>query len=164
MHSHEGKVISYIWIHCCHPPLPGSQIQEDRTQLSLKIEILAHRRHWANIYWINEWMSGWVDTVGKGLGQGLPGLCGHWILGKEKKQKIALKKSCVIWTWAMDGMLEWLGFYNRLTSLYLWFFSVVHYLLMTLYITPPNCISRVFSLAVLVWFHQSYSSTGSSQT
>lgn len=37
----------------------------------------------------------------------------------------------------MDGMLEWLGFYNRLTSLYLWFFSVVHYLLMTLYITPP---------------------------
>lgn len=37
----------------------------------------------------------------------------------------------------MDGMLEWLGFYNRLTSLYLWFFSVVHYLLMTLYITAP---------------------------
>ena len=98
-----------------------------------------------------------MDTVGKGLGQGLPGLCGHWILGKEKKQKITLKKSCdssLSGTWAMDGMLEWVGFYNRLTSLYLWFFSVVHYLLMTLYITPPNCISRDFSLAVLVCFHQ----------
>lgn len=107
------------------------------------------------------------DTAGKGLGQDLPGLCGHWILGKEKKQKIALKKSCdpsLSGTCAVDGMLEQVGFYNRLTSLCLWFFSVVHYLLMTLYITPPNCMSRVFSLAVLVCFHQFSCSTGNSQT
>lgn len=107
------------------------------------------------------------DTVGKGLDQGLLGLCGHWILGKEKKQNIALQKSCdpsLSGTCTVDGMLEQVGFYNRLTSLCLWFFSVVHCLLMTLYITPPNYMSGVFSLAVLVGFHQFSLSPSSSQT
>lgn len=126
MHSHEGKIISCIWNSLLSSNFSRLLDPKDRTQLFLKIEILAHRRHWANIYWINECMSGWVDTVGRGLGQRLPGLCGHWILGKEKEAENHPEKE--LWfvpgTWAMDGMLEWVGFYNRLTSLpvvFLWY-------------------------------------------
>lgn len=51
---------------------------------------------------------------------------GSWV----KKNENHLKKSCdssLSGTWAMDGMLEWVGFYNRLTSLPA-SFSAVHYL------------------------------------
>ena len=76
-------------------------------------------------------------------------------------------KSCglsLFGTWAMAGVLERVGFCSGLTSLYLWFFSVIHYPLTTFYITPLpqlhiqtffTCSPGMFSSTLFEYWQQS---------
>lgn len=84
--------------------------------------------------------------VGPGLARSWPSsLC---VLGKEEKKNRHMKICDFSGIWAMVRVL---GFHNRLTSIYLWLFHFMHYLL-TVFRALPNCISRPFSFAVLLCF------------